>query len=287
MRTRRKRSLLDSLPLVLVGAVLVITTGPAWGQIFDDDYTHKESTDISAELGLYSSRVYRGQNLYKGSSLQPKLSGSVQTEFGTLYAKAAAHFAIGGSVDSATGGPFSATDSEGNEVEVKNATRSFDDFSFDVGYGYSFGIINAALGHRWILDSEDVAPLDDTREYYGRVDADMIGNPYLLVARDYDQLKGTYYEAGVVEALPIGPESNKTYIVPSFTIGASSNLNDGEQPVYQDSGLTHLEFGLKGIVPVAAKVNLEPELHLQHGIDDAATDDIWFGLNFVSDLNGS
>ena len=265
---------------LIITASLTLSTAPVSAQIFDDDYVDKDSSTFAFDLGIYSDRMFRGQNLYNGTSIQPEARVDLNTEFGTFYADIFSHFATEDKDPRAAG----SDDFDGTvgDVTVTGAPTdvSFNELDWELGYQTRLDPVVITAGHTWYTYDESTTRLVDTSEFFGRVGLDAVANPYIMAAYDYDERTGWYYEAGLSQPFPLASLNARSFITPSITMGLSSGLSDKDNhPIYDDSGIAFVDVGVKGTLSISESVALEPDVHYSAGIDDATTDDLWFGMN--------
>ncbi len=249
-------------------AVALLQPAVARAQVFDKDYSDTPDGGgvLKGSVGLFSDRVFRGQNLYDGTSIQTAGKAGIGTEFGLLYVGAFAHF----------------SDDTNNGAENE---QSFNEFDFEVGDRFYFlEDIETTLGHRWYTYSRTTARLQDTNQFFAEIRTDVIAHPFFSANYDYDEHDGWYYEFGLEQPVLLGLDNEKNAIVPSVTIGVSSSLDGGNHPIYDDDGIAFVDVGLKGILVLTDALNLEPEIHYSEDVDDATTSELTFGMNLVGSI---
>jgi hypothetical protein len=267
----------SSLPRRIAGNLLsaaallafLTVTGirPAHAQVFDKDYTDNDGIEARASLGLFSDREFRGQNLYDGSSLQFAPELGLDTEIGKLYVAGFSHFAV---------------DNNGSSDPAPR--KSFNEYDFELGDKISFDDFSIAVGHRWYTYSRSTPRLKDTGEAFAQLETAIIAHPHFTAAYDDIKHNGWYYEAGLEQPVPLGLDNEKNALVPSVTMGISSGLDNGPNPIYDDDGIAFVDVGLKGIFVIAEGISLEPEMHYTEEVDDATDSDFIFGMNLVGQI---
>ncbi len=284
---RHRMRPISRLFLSLITFGVLFSSAQAQAQVFDEDYTGSEGISVETGLVVRSDRVFRGENLYNGTSVQPSAQITMPTEIGSFYGRASGHIAADqGSTRRSSRAPFDTNDDNGNAIEAVETTPSFHEHDYDLGYKRSFTFATLDVGHRWYNYTKTTSRLRDTGEAYGGLVFDTLLNPYFTAAYDYDEHTGWYYETGVYEPISLPSaiiEGMK--LIPSLTMGFSYDLDNGPHPIYDDSGITHVDVGVKATVPITESIDLEPEMHYSEGIDDAATSDFWFGVGLASDFS--
>lgn len=253
--------------IALLVSLLPYLVSDARAQVFDRDYLDQSNGVLKASAGLFSDRMFRGQNLYDGTSIQGALELGIGSEIGLTYVGGFVHL----SNDRNHGAP--------NE-------ESFNEFDFELGHRFQFDEMQLGLGHRWYTYSRTTARLQDTGEFFAELTTGYIGHPHLSFDYDHDEFEGLYYETGLEQPIPLGLNNERDAIVPSVTIGLSSGLDEdsGDHAIYDDGGIAFVEVGVKGIFGLTEGINLEPSMKYVEDIDDATTSDFVFGMALTADL---
>lgn len=249
---------LGSLLLLLYTALPL----SAAAQVFDKDYQDPPDALFTSALGLYSDRVFRGQNLYDGTSVQLRGEAGIGTGLGLAYVGGFAH--------------FSGDSNHGGENE-----QSFTEFDFEIGHRFYLDEMKIGLGHRWYTYSRSTERLQDSGEFFAELTTEVIAHPHFTATYDDDEFQGWYYEFGLEQPIPLGLSNEKDALVPFVTMGMSESLDDGSHPIYDDSGIAFVDAGARAIFNIADSVSLEPDLYYTVDIDDATDSDFVFGINLV------
>ena len=250
---------------LLIAAAGAVT---AEAEVFDRDYyAHSSSSSFRGELGLFSDRMFRGQNLYNGVSIQPKVRGGIDLGFGELFGSVSSHFS-----------------GDQNHEGSSEDRRSFNEFTFEVGDRFTFDEFAFEGGYRFYNYSRTTSRLQDTGEFFAGVDSMVLGHPYFQLAYDTNKHKGWYYELGLFEKIPFRDDGERDVIVPSVALGFSSGLDDDEHPIYDDGGITHVGVGVKGVLGLDETTSFQPEVRYNVEVDDATTSDFTFGMSLVSEF---
>ena len=234
-------------------------------QVFDDDYLTQDQMVVKGAIGLFSDRHFRGQNLYNGTSIQPRAEFGVGTGMGLLYVSGFAHF----SGDNNTDG---------------NVRKDFTEFDWEVGHRFIIEDIQLDLGHRWYTYNRTTPRLVDSEEIFLEITSAVIAHPHFSMGYDYDEHKGWYYEIGLEQPILIGARNDRDAIIPWVTMGLSSDLDDGAHPIYDDNGIAFMDVGLRAELELIENLNVEPEMHYSSEVDDATTSDFVFGINLTGSL---
>ncbi|MCC6954686.1 MAG: hypothetical protein IT290_11255 [Deltaproteobacteria bacterium] len=254
----------------------------AEAQIFDQSYRREQGVAVSASGGLFSDRVFRGQNLYNGSSLQLDAKPELRTDWGSIYGGFFTHVGLDQNDPRlSSSASFDTTDSNGNDAEVAYVTPGFNEFDFDLGTEFELEVGSLSVGHKWYNYDASSPRLVDTAELYTGLKLDVFLNPEFLLAYDWDQHEGAYFQGSIDHPIPLTGLNGSAAIIPELTIGFSSGLDNGENPIYESSGTAFLDLALRGEFPIAEGFSVEPELHYNEGIDDASTSDFWFGVKIA------
>ncbi len=292
---------------------LLLTTADAVNaQVFDEDYARPGAVGVELGLALQSDRMFRGQNLYNGTSVQPSLRAELRTPGGTLYGDVFVHIpGDQGDTKSSRGGTFSiddpfvdsdatdtdseddstddtdTEDSSSDQIDVARVTPSFAEVDATIGYIIDTDLFVLDVGHISYFYEKSSARLKDTNELFASIALDIPSNPYLEVFYDWDKRDGWYYEFGLREIIPLGLSNPEHAVIPFVKVGLNQGLDDGSNPLYKDSGLVFVDFGLYGDFPLDESVRLQPELHYSEGIDDFADSELLFGFTLLGTFGSS
>lgn len=236
-------------------ALLVTRPVHARADIFDDYGDATNSFDLLLEGGAFNNRVFRGIELYDDVSLQPRLRAQANLEDVSLYIEGFSHLNTGG----------------GEE-------KSFSELDYDLGGFASLGPATLHLGHRWYSYSKKVGHLDNTGEFFTKVQLDSIARPYVELDYDWDAYQGWYGEVGAEVPVPLELGTTETSIVPYAKLGFSSGLANGSRPVYSDDGFVALDVGIRGQSYLTEELYIEPVVEYTSAFDDAADSVFSVGL---------
>lgn len=281
-----------ALRLTVYAAIsfLVICHNPAWAQIFDEDYVEQKTVEFTPKVGLQSARMFRGQNLHNGVSIQLQPRIAINTDWGTPYFQMFFHFpGSQGDTKDSRGGTFEVSDpdedaEEDDTVRVAKVIPTFNEYDFDLGYTFDFNVAELDVGHKWYRYSDRSPRLHNTQEIYGTLDFNVITHPYATAAYDYDAHSGWYYELGLRQPIPIKPDDDGSAVIPFVKLGLNYDLDGGDEPIYEDEGATHVDFGLNSVFYILDNVAIQPEVHYSEAIDDFAQSEFVFGVNVAGEL---
>ncbi len=268
----------------------------ASAQVFDEVYYTKESSfALHGVLAFKSDYMFRGQNLYNGASFQPSIRPKLNTGIGSFYADVAGKVAADqGDTKSPEGGSFDAADANGDTVRTGAVIPAFDEVDVDAGYEADLDLLSVVLGHRWYsysvhddspLFGRRTARLENTNEFHTLLDFNIPLHPHALLAYDYDQNKGLYYETGLRHSIPMTYGNKDNAVIPFVKLGLTAGLDDDQRPLYDKSGLAFVDAGVRGIFYIYPKVSLQPEIHYSEGVDDFTDSEFLFGMSLVGDMD--
>jgi hypothetical protein len=240
----------------VLGAALVVAAGfataaPAAAQV-----------TIGADLGLFSSYVWRGITYTNKFVLQPDAYLTFPT--------GPASFTAGGWFNIEPGQYDGNTD-----ISESGGESSFDVAEFDWWgeFNYPYQKANFTLGATGYYFPNDAGftKAANTYEIYGKVALSVPLSPKVAMWYDVDKIKGAYFEGSISHS--IQPEGQKFSVV----LGALAGLNAGQgipdDPNsdqsfnFVDNGFTHLD--LSAAVPfTAGPLSISPALHFVVTGDD-------------------
>lgn len=217
----------------------------------------------NATVGVYSDYMFRGKNVYEGTSLQPSATGYMDfAELGTLSANVWAH----------------------TSLETNEPPEKFTEVDYTLSYDLEIWKFALSAGHIfYTFPGGSRARISDTEEFYvglGLVDVPL--NPRFTMYNDYNAGKYQYYTLGFDEVFHCPMLGEDTGIVPHVRFGFASNADDG--PVfYKDNGLVHIDTGLAFEVPMG-EFYLIPHFNFNFETDDYADNEFWMGVDLSYDM---
>jgi hypothetical protein len=239
------------LGAALVVAGLVATAVPAAAQT------------VGADLGLFSSYVWRGLSLTNKPVAQPDLY--------VTFPAGQASITLGGWANIDLG----KYDDADHDFSESGAESAFNFAEFDPWAEVSFPAgpkATLTAGATAYIYPNDAGLTSDanTVEIYAKAAFDVLLSPKLAVWYDVDKIKGAYFEGSVSHTLPA---SEKVSIVLGALAGFSAGQGVPDDPGsdesfnFSDNGFTHLDISAG--VPFSAGVfSFTPALHLVINGDD-------------------
>jgi hypothetical protein len=247
------------LGVALLLASTIATAAPAAAQT------------VGADLGLFSSYVWRGLSLTNKPVAQPDLY--------VTFPAGKASITLGGWANIDLG----KYDDPDNDISESGGLSSFNFAEFDPWAEISFPVgekTTLTAGATAYIYPNDLTPTSNgglnsdanTVELYGKAAFDVPLSPKLAVWYDVDKIKGAYFEGSVSHSLTA---SEKVSVVLGALAGFNAGqgvpdaaaLADGESFNFADDGFTHLD--LSAGVPITAGVfSITPALHFVVNGDD-------------------
>ena len=214
----------------------------------------------SASVAFLSDYMWRGFNLFDGSSIQPTVGAEYDTGAGKLGANVWAHL-------SAEGGDSAAT--------------KFTEFDYTLSYAFSLSPLSFKVGHLWYTYPISDDNLEDTAEFFGTVVVDdaALGSPFALnptfsVYHDYDLVDGQYYELGLSHAFEIPALGDGFNMTPYVAFGYAQN----QEPVYAEDGFVQTTFGVSSNLSLGSFA-VVPSLNYTAESDNNLKNEFWFGFS--------
>jgi hypothetical protein len=237
------------LGAALAVAGLIATTVPASAQT------------VGADLGLFSSYVWRGLSLTNKPVAQPDLY--------VTFPAGKASITLGGWANIDLG----KYDDPDDDLSESGGESAFNFAEFDPWAEVSFPVgekTTLTAGATAYIYPNDAGFTSDanTVEIYGKAAFDVPLSPKLAVWYDVDKIKGAYFEGSISHTLPA---SEKVSVVLGALAGLSAGQGVSDDPDesfnFADDGFTHLD--LSAGVPFSAGVfSFTPALHFVINGDD-------------------
>jgi hypothetical protein len=243
-------------------------------------------TEVGADLGLFSSYVWRGLSRTNKPVAEPALYVSFPISSASLTLGGWANVDLGGYDDLA------------DDIALGGGT-SFNLSEFDPYAEVSFPIGKATLTGGvigYIYPNDETAPNfvglltsdANTVEIYGKLGYDAPLSPELSIYYDVDKIKGAYIEGTVSYSLAASENvSVDLAALAGFSAGQGVSDDPDESFYFADDGFTHLDLSA-GIPFTTGAVSITPVLHLVVNGDDftkftSATDEsdvkLWGGVS--------
>lgn len=233
------------------GAFLII------GALLGAAPAHAQTT-IGADLGLFSSYVWRGITYTNKPVIQPDLYVTIPVS--------SASITVGGWANIEPGKYDGASDlSEGG------GASSFDVAEFDwwAEVGYPVGKVALTAGATGYIFPNDAGFTEEfnTVEIYGKAAYDALLSPKLAVWYDVDKVKGAYFEGSISYSVAASPKA--TVVLGALAgLSAGQGAKAGEFNNFVDDGFTHLDLSA-GVPFTAGPFSFSPALHFVITGDEA------------------
>jgi hypothetical protein len=240
-----KRAIVLGAAIVVASAVA--TAAPAAAQA------------VGADLGLYSSYVWRGLSLTNKPVAQPDVYVTFPAGKASITVAGWANIDLG------------KYDDPDNDISESGGLSSFNLAEFDPYAEIAFPLGKSTLtgGITGYFYPNDAGLTSDfnTWEVYGKLSFDeVLLSPKISVWYDIDKIDGLYAEAALSHSLALG-ESH------SLDLGATAGFNSGQDADldssgipqadffnFQDNGFTHLDLSA-GFPLTAGAFSITPVLH--------------------------
>jgi hypothetical protein len=225
-------------------------------------------TEIGADLGLFSSYVWRGLSLTNKPVAQPAAWAAIPV------GNASVTLGVWSTID------LGQYDDPNDDISESGGSSSFNLAEYDPYAEVSFTTGKATLtggATAYIYPNDEDAPAAglltsdaNTVEIYGKLGFDSPFSPELSVYYDVDNIKGAYIEGGVTYSLAA---SEKVSIDLGALAGFSAGQGVPDDPLseesanFADDGFTHLDVSA-GVPFSAGALSITPVLHVIVGGDD-------------------
>lgn len=248
----------------VLGATLVVMSATAGAA---------QAQEVGAELGLFSSYVWRGLSLTNKPVAQPDLYFT--------FPAGPASITLGGWANIDLG----KYDDPDDDISESGGLSAFNFAEFDpyaeigytVGKATLTGGVTAYIYPNKVEDATTVPSAglltkdNNTVELYGKLEVDAPLSPAISAYYDVDKIKGLYVEGSISHTLPVNEKLG-------VELGALAGFNAGQgipdDPAsdesfnFADDGFTHLD--LSAGLPITAGIfSITPALHLVITGDDA------------------
>lgn len=240
----------------LLAGILLFTglTSPVYAE-------DSSSLTGAASVSLASDYMWRGFNLYDGSSVQPSVSADYDTGYGKVGGNVWAHL-------SAEGGT--------------TGIEKFTEVDYTLAYTNSYDAFTFKVGHIWYTFPKDSDNIDDSAEVFATVVIDdaALGCPFALtptlsVYHDYDLVDGQYYELGISHTLSTDALGKGFSITPYAAFGFASD----QTPLYAEDGFVQSTFGVSTTLNWG-DITVTPSANFTAEADDNLNNEFWYGMNF-------
>lgn len=223
---------------LLIALLMVVSSGVA--------------QSVSVSSGFYTDYMWRGFNLYEGSSIQPSIDVSYELDgIGTLGANVWSHLSA-----------------EGSSRKEEN----FGEVDYTLSYTAPLEDVDLSFGHIWYtFPYEGGESIPESAEFYGSLSVPVTLNPSLSYYYDYDYFDNSYYELGLSHEFKVNDSFS---IVPVANFGFAADA----EKVYADDGFVQTTFGLE--MPVSLdNVSINPKVMYTRENDDLLESEFWAGFD--------
>lgn len=238
----------------VLGAALVVV-----GTLADAASAQAQAT-VGADLGLFSSYVWRGLSLTNKPVAQPDLY--------VTFPAGKASVTLGGWANIDLG----QYDNANNDISESGGTSAFNFAEFDPWAEISFPVGEKATltaGATAYIYPNDLGLTSDfnTVEIYGKAAFSVPLSPKLAVWYDVDKVKGLYAEGSIAHSVPLGEKNSLSLgALAGFSAGQDADLDANGNPQadffnFQDNGFTHLDLSA-GVPLTAGALSITPAIHL-------------------------
>lgn len=244
----------------LVGAFLALslfTVCPKVGQAEEAEEAEKALT-LDNSVAFLTDYMFRGFNLYDGTSIQPTTTLSFDTGFGVISGNLWMHLS----------------------AEGDRQAEKFTELDETISYAYTFGSLTAKTGFLWYTYPNSDDDINDTSEFFAGLsldDSEMSPfslSPSLTYYRDYREFLTSYFELTLSHEIETDAVGKGFNVTPYVTLG----FNDGGA-VYEDDGLEFIATGVS-FAATLGDISLTPSLNYSFEIDDATTNEFWVSVAF-------
>ena len=220
----------------------------------------KSPLTLDLTTALYSDYMFRGFNLYDGSSVQPSATVNWDTGFGTVSGSLWMHLSA-----------------EGDRQAEKF-------FEMDETLTYTINVEPLVIraGHIWYSYPDGNDPVKDTNEAFVTLVLNDEGmtpfslTPTFSVYEDYREFDTQYYEFGISHSFHPDSFAENIKIVPFAAFGFASNA----EKAYDDNGLVQITEGVS--LPInAGPFTITPVCNYSHKVDDNTVNEFWLGTTLA------
>jgi uncharacterized protein (TIGR02001 family) len=221
---------------------------------------------VGADLGVFSSYVWRGLTLTNKPVAQPDLY--------LTFPAGKASVTLGGwaNIDL---GKYDGT----NDISESGGLSAFNFAEFDPWAEISFPVgekvtlTGGATAYIYPNDAGLTSALN-TVEIYGKAAFATVLSPKLAVWYDVDKVKGAYFEGSISHSVPLGEKQSLTLgALAGFNAGQDADLDANGIPRaeffnFADNGFTHLDLSA-GLPLTAGVFSITPAFHVVVNGDEA------------------
>ena len=220
------------------------------------DEPEESAFAVDFAVDFYSDYMFRGQNLYPGTSIQPSIAPSISLgDLGNLSALTWFHFSGDGRT---------------------NGVDEFFEYDQTFSYDYTYDLVTLSVGHVWYTYPED--EIATTAEIIGTVSVDTVLSPTLAFYHDYREFDSEYYELTLSHKFSF--EKAVDSVTPFVNVGFATNA---EKIYGEDDGYVQTTFGVSAEVPLGPVV-VQPRIAYTDGDAQLTVDEFFMGFSVVYSL---
>ena len=213
---------------------------------------------VTTSAAIYSSYMFRSQNIYDGLSFQPSVQGTFDLgDYGNLSLIHWMHLPA-----------------QGEQYQTR-----YVEMDEGLSYEISFDDVTFSLTHYWYLyPNGNANTFPGSRELIGTVTWDNTWlNPYFTFADEYRSYKVQYYELGAKHTFEFSE-------IPGFNLTLFANagfVTNGTPYWAKDTGFVQSSYGASTDIEIGS-ITITPLIAYANGSDGYATDQWWGGVNVTS-----
>jgi hypothetical protein len=221
---------------------------------------------VGADLGVFSSYVWRGLSLTNKPVAQPDIY--------VTFPAGKASVTLGGWANIDLG----KYDDIEDDISESGGESAFNFAEFDPWAEVSFPVgekTTLTAGATAYIYPNDAGLTSDfnTVEIYGKAAFDVPLSPKLAVWYDVDKVKGAYIEGSISHSLPLGEKNSLALgALAGFTAGQDADFDANGDPQaeffnFADNGFTHLDLSA-GVPLATGAFSITPAVHFVINGDD-------------------
>jgi Bacterial protein of unknown function (Gcw_chp) len=212
----------------------------------------EKSWRVDTSIGVFSDYMFRGTNLYSGSSIQPSVTGTYNLGFGEISGNLWMHLSGEGG---GAGKPEPYTELD----ETLRYTYSAEDYVFSTGFA-------------WYTYPDSSDNIHSTNEVFVSFAVNTLLTPRLTAFHDYDEYDAQYYELG------LSHKFEKILADASLTPYTGFGFASNAEKLYAEDGLVQVTVGTSLSIPLE-NFSIVPNINYTFESDSAAVNQLWFGTS--------
>jgi hypothetical protein len=216
---------------------------------------------VDADVGFYTDYMWRGFNLFEGTSIQPSLTASYATDIGTFSGNLWMHI----------------------PAEPGSRDDKFTEIDETLSYSYTWDKVTLDVGAIWYTYPDNSDDLDTSAEFYGSIAYDdsewntiLPLSPSFTAYHDYMEFDNQYYEIGLSHEFLVPALGDGFNITPYVAFGFASNA----EKAYASNGFVQATYGAS-FNATLGDITVSPSLNVTNEADDNAVNQFWVGTSFL------